>query len=753
MKPYLGLTGIVGGCAAGVLFSQAAWAAPTLITSVRLNQTDAGLEVLLEATDGDRPQIFTVSRGNSLVADIINTQLSLPDGNGFVENNPAPGIASVSITQLDSNSIRLTVNGEVDAPAGQVQQNDGLIVFNFDPSGEDTASTDIPVPPPVPEPIFEPDEPDVAQTPPPEPAPTLEPSDDDVLVPDPTVVIDGNQVSQQLVRPPVPPTIPRAVPPPVGDISVSVLDSTSSTLELGTRELVPRLVLRDAPAREVLSLLARAAGLNLAYVGNVDEMGQPIPSEDGEGGEVRVSLDIENEPIEDVFNYVLQITGLEANRLGRTIFVGPRLPDSARNTVAVTLRLNQAEATNVATYLATLGAETRQFIEGRFTRRTERDPETGLINTVENFQEPQVVTVEVDPGTSPVLIRGLSVTSDPRLNTITLVGNPRSVQIATNLISQLDARVRQVAVNVRVVDVDLDALDQASSSFSFGIDDTRIINSNGVGLINFDEDSPAEVLNLTPTNLGSDVLGDVDFQLSDVFTNPDGSPAVERINLDIGFPDPDAFAFTRDFLAQLQFAVTSGSAKILTDPTLVVQEGQTAEVVLADEVVTNVEIETEGTGDDRTQTVTIVTEPAGVTLAVGVERIDDNGFISLTVNPTVSSPAGTQEIEVEGASTTLTLLSERSLSSGLLRIRDGQTLILSGIIQDSDRVSVTKFPILGDLPIIGALFRRTSRTNERREVIVVMTTNILDDSEFSTFGYSYNGVSPETQQLLRRPIP
>ncbi|MEB3213214.1 MAG: secretin N-terminal domain-containing protein, partial [Leptolyngbyaceae bacterium] len=569
------------------------------------------------------------------------------------------------------------------------------------------------------------------------------PEDEDILVPDPTVRIDGNPVSQRLIRPAVPPTLPRAVPPPVGDISTSILNATPPSLEIGTREIVPRLVLRDAPAREVLSLLARAAGLNLAYVDPFEQAGVTNQTGDGEGEEVRVSLDIENEPIEDVFNYVLRITGLEANRIGRTIFVSRRLPDTARDTVAVTIRLNQADATNAATYLATLGAETRQFIEGRFTRVTERDPGTGLLNTVESFREPQVVTVEVDPGTSPVLIRGLSVTSDPRLNTVTLVGPPNSVQMAIELLTQLDARLRQVAVNLRIIDVDLDALEQLSSSFSFGIDDTRIINSNGVGLINFDEDSPAET-NITPSTIGSNVAGDFTFEESDVFEG-----VVDVIREDVDFPDRDAFAFTSDFLAQLQFAVTSGSAKILTDPTLVVQEGQTAELVLADEVITNVEIETEGTGDDRTQTVTVERSNAGVTVSVQVQRIDDNGFVTLSVNPTVSAPAGISSITVEGFSTDLTLLATRQLSSGTVRIRDGQTLILSGIIQDSDRVSVTKFPILGDLPIIGALFRRTSRTNERREVIILMTTDILDDSEFSTFGYSYNGLSPDAQQLLR----
>ena len=128
-----------------------------------------------------------------------------------------------------------------------------------------------------------------------------------------------------------------------------------------------------------------------------------------------------------------------------------------------------------------------------------------------------------------------------------------------------------------------------------------------------------------------------------------------------------------------------------------------------------------------------------------VERIDDNGFVSLSVAPTVSAPAGT----VTTTDGEIGLRSGRSLQSGLLRLRDGQTLILSGIIQDQDRTTVTKLPILGDIPLLGALFRKSNRTNERREVIVLMTPQIMDDSERSSYGYNYTP-SPQVRQILER---
>jgi type IV pilus assembly protein PilQ len=89
------------------------------------------------------------------------------------------------------------------------------------------------------------------------------------------------------------------------------------------------------------------------------------------------------------------------------------------------------------------------------------------------------------------------------------------------------------------------------------------------------------------------------------------------------------------------------------------------------------------------------------------------------------------------------------LSSGTIRLRDGQTLILSGIIQDTDRADVRKVPLLGDIPLLGALFRSTSKINNRNEVIVLLTPQILDDSDRSTFGYNYTP-GPDARQILER---
>jgi type IV pilus assembly protein PilQ len=198
----------------------------------------------------------------------------------------------------------------------------------------------------------------------------------------------------------------------------------------------------------------------------------------------------------------------------------------------------------------------------------------------------------------------------------------------------------------------------------------------------------------------------------------------------------------------LQAEIVSDNAKILTDPTIVIQEGETAIVNLSSEVLKNIEITREGTGEDQISTVTAEFDNAGLVLEVNVNKIDDNGFVSLVVNPRITTAGNPINLAVEqGIVNEVVPLNVREFSSGQVRLRDGQTLILSGIIQENDSTIVRKVPILGDIPILGALFRDTERTNVRQEVIVLLTPQILDDSEASSFGYNYTP-GRETREVL-----
>ena len=924
-------SGILFSGAAVLLATGPAWAAPTLVKAVQLNPTDSGIEVMLETDTGDRPQVFAMPRGDRWVADLTNTQLRIQGARSFQRNNPAPGIASVSVTQQDPNSVRVTVIGSNGALSGEIEERgaNGLIFSLRSGSGNaatQSNSQQITTPP-----ATTPSQ--IAQTPENQTPPVQLPRIQNGF----PVLPPGANVA--------PPMLPRAIAPPVGDIAVSNIDTTPGAISLNSNELVPRLVLKDAPVRDVLTLLARVASLNVAFA---------EASAEEEDAEQTISLDIENEPVQQVFNYVLRITGLEASRIGRTIFIGDDLPTAAQNLVMRTLRLNQLKATMPEIELeSTLESEVEIGGENsNITRTTTQErniPVKGALQILEELgandggEEAEAATAEDRSNYN--LLRGLQVTADGRTNSITLLGTPKLVEIATAHLTQLDLRRRQVSVNVKIVEVDLNNQENIGASFSFGIADTffsvdngqltvnqgRIqppstqqvrtnqfgrpivnnplsgvdpfINPEGTQLIRdprTGEFVPAErnrpgsifspgglpttpgITEVTPQQLPADaspalfldaqgiprpvneltigggriapfvnpegelvearavrlgtpttpsaaqqffdfqgnprlaselaapVLGDSRYEgftgnIQPLLSNSGapvqarasrletpGTPSSPPLFFDtngiprtiseltvgggpfqplfedqelipagletglasfigraaqVAFALPQVFQYPRQFLAQLRAQVVENNAKILTDPTLIVQEGSQAQVNLTEEYLESFSQTTTISDGIGITTTEVEKGEAGIILNVSVDQIDDNGFITMSVSPEVSAPSqailGTEDEIVTQ------LINRRRLETGNLRLRDGQTLILTGIIQDSDRQTVTKVPLLGDLPIIGSLFRSRNSQTDRSEVIVLVTPNIIDDSDRANFGYGYRP-SPATQQLLQR---
>ena len=507
-------------------------------------------------------------------------------------------------------------------------------------------------------------------------APTQQP-----LVPNPRITIDNA------------PTMPRAIAPPVGDISVSNLDAAIPPIGLNSTARV-NMILKNTPAREVLESLARSANLNLAYADTLNADGKAK-------AEANISLNLRNEPVQNAFNYVLQLSGLEANRIGNTIFVGVRLPDSVRETIVRTLRLNQVSSIAAANFLATQGAEAQipvtvtTIATSGGTDIANRVGSSGVtgsaLTTTTETRTATIQSLKASTDNTSLVLRGLSISTDERLNSITLVGSLRKVEMATALLTRLDARRRQVALNVKIVDIILFNNNSLDSSLSFKSGDTTFSSNKGAASINFSGADPAGSSIITPTF---------------------GSAAASRL------------------LASVQTQIVNGNGKVLTDPTLVVQEGQRSTINLTQEVFGGFESVSfaSGTSSTGVGTSTSVRRPiikqAGLIVDLLVNRIDDNGFVSVSVSPTVSSPSGS----APSSDGPIGLIQSRTLNSGEIRLRDGQTLILSGIIQNTDKIDVTKVPILGDIPIIGALFRSTNKTNQRQEVVVLVTPQILNDN-------------------------
>lgn len=773
---------LASGVAVGMLTAAPVYSADLQVVDLNVQPADNGVQVSLEM-DGETstaPQIFTISRNNQTITDVLNAQLNLGDRQKLTQLNPMPGIESIEILQLDSESVRIVATGITTAPSSKiVSRDDERYVFKFAPGTEASATSNNLL----------------AQTPTnSETVPTVQ-SEPEVIFPSPQIPNEGKPTptsAENFLRPtaPAPPFLPRASAPPVGDIAVSTTNSMASNyIDLGTAAVVPRLVLKDAPAQDVLALLARSAEMNLVLAEDLSDKS--------------ITLDLENEPVQDVFNYVLMLSDLKAAMRGRTIFVGNELPSAVLPSVTRTFRLNQASAEEVKCFLTTGDSTVSETITEKRSNITSGQEAGEEAVTLSSGQETETETSREitrtcvgaenasarQTGTSGEenlvqqeglmdLFSRLHILTDARLNSVTLSGEPSVVEIASSFITQLDARKRQVAVNVKILEVALEGSRSISSDIQLLLED-RVGISAGNGIIlspqdltklsgspfgdfstsNFIIEQGSQIVNLGQTLDVAD-LPNTDTERTDsVFQ--EGNLVRATVSL---FDDEGNFSGTTtrtlgqlvnplgegtNFIGSLVASLMKNTtSKIVADPTLIIQENESSELRITEEIISNLDRTEERENENTTISVTAEKDEVGLIVPVSVENIDDNGFVTLNISAEVSVPSDTIDFTFDGNGTEITLKRKSLLNSGRVRLRDDQTLVLAGIVDERDIVETLKVPILGDIPILGSLFRTTNRNNSRRELLFIITPQILDDSQNATWGYDYIP-SDTAQEMLR----
>lgn len=113
-----------------ILISQPAFSQVVEVTAVELNLTQNSIEVILATPVGEQLQVLPRITGNTYIADIPNTQLRLRGGNTFRRENPTEGIAAVTVTNSNANSIRVTVTGSFGVPKVELFDSDEGLIFS-----------------------------------------------------------------------------------------------------------------------------------------------------------------------------------------------------------------------------------------------------------------------------------------------------------------------------------------------------------------------------------------------------------------------------------------------------------------------------------------------------------------------------------------------------------------------------------------------------------------------------------------------
>lgn len=181
----------------------------------------------------------------------------------------------------------------------------------------------------------------------------------------------------------------------------------------------------------------------------------------------------------------------------------------------------------------------------------------------------------------------------------------------------------------------------------------------------------------------------------------------------------------------IQYIIQNKKGRVLANPKIVVTNGRVSTIDLSSDYIKKVESQVmSSVMVGAVQKTYDIANDNGMTIQL-VPFISTDGYVSMNIKPSYStikeriysqSAAGTEEIAA-------TLLQRRNLNLSNIRIKDGETLVLGGLVQEVETKNTTKMPILGDIPIIGMFFRSSKDELSKSELVILVTPHIIKDSE------------------------
>ena len=292
-----------------------------------------------------------------------------------------------------------------------------------------------------------------------------------------------------------------------------------------------------------------------------------------------------------------------------------------------------------------------------------------------------------------VLIR-----ADESLNALVLLAEPDVVATLEDIVRQLDVPRAQVMVEAAIVEVSGDITD--ALGVQWAVDGRG--SAGGLGGTNF-----------SGTGLS---VGRVLQALQDNKSDADNNTLAN-------LPDGAIIGLGTDSFGVLITALSANSkSNLLSTPSLLTLDHQKAEILVGQNVPFQTgSFTTSGSGADNPFT-TIERQDIGVTLKV-TPHINDGASLRLEIEQEISSIAPTSQ----GVNAVDLITNKRSIKSTILA-ENGQVIVLGGLIQDDVTEADSKVPLLGDLPLIGRLFRSTKETRIKRNLMVFLRPTVIRDA-------------------------
>ncbi len=426
---------------------------------------------------------------------------------------------------------------------------------------------------------------------------------------------------------------------------------------------------QDIETRAVLQLLADASGQNI------------VVSDSVQGS---VTLRLQNVPWDQALDIVLRTKGLDKRKNDNVIIVAPTEELANREKAELAARQDVQE-------LAPLRSE---YLQVNYAKASD------------------LASLIKSQGDGGLLSKRGSVTVDERTNTLLLTDTADKLEDIRRLVGTLDIPIRQVQIEARIVIVSDDFNRElgARAGFSwFGAVGNNLGYTSGSALAN------------------DQAIGDFLERANDTDPNNDGVPFVfsdspgtppPRYNVNQPAASPaGSIAFSLlgpDFLLDLELsaAQAEGRGEVISTPRVVTANQREAIIEQGTEIPYQ---ESASSG-----ATTISFKKAVLSLKVTPQVTPDNRII-LDLNVTKDSVGA---VIVGGAGQQVPSIDTRTITTQVL-VNDGQTVVLGGILETERRETEKKVPYLGDVPVLGRIFKTTGKTNNKDELLIFVTPKIL----------------------------
>jgi type IV pilus assembly protein PilQ len=427
------------------------------------------------------------------------------------------------------------------------------------------------------------------------------------------------------------------------------------------------LVFQDIEVRAVLQLLADTSGQNI------------VVSDSVRGSE---TLRLQNVPWDQALDIVMRTKGLDKRQDGNVIIVAPADEIASREKAELASRKDLQE-------LEPLRSE---FLQVNYAKAADM---AALIKST---------------GRSLLSPRG-NVSVDVRTNTLLLQDTADRLEDIRRMVATLDIPVRQVKIESRLVIVNNDFQRELGAVLGF-----NGVQKNGANGLVTTSGSAAG----TDTILGSALTNLTSTGSPFPVTLPTGANAPTRYNVNLPVSSPAGSIalgiLGSDYLLDLELsaAQTETRADIISSPSVITANQKQATIMQGTEIPYQ---ESASSG-----ATSISFKPAVLSLEVTPQITPDNRIIlDLDVKKDTIG-----QVVVASGGVNVPSIDTQEITTQVL-VSDGQTVVLGGILQTTHRIDETKVPYLGDVPILGNLFKTTTKTNDKDELLIFVTPKILHE--------------------------